>query len=69
MDTRHPHQYLSTFLTALGAVAASAVLGINLADQADQAAVQTQAEKRETREMAALVHKLPPVLIEGRSRA
>ncbi len=71
MNTSRPHQLLTTFLTAFGAVAASAVFGLNLAalsEQADQAA-QQQAEKRVAREMTAQVHKLPTVLIEGRRQA
>jgi hypothetical protein len=69
MNTRRQHPLLTTFLTALGAVAASAVLGLNLAAQADQAATQQQVEQRQTRELAAQVHKLPTVLIEGRRQA
>ena len=42
MNTRQPTQLLTTFLTALGAVAASAVLGLNLAAQADQAAAKPE---------------------------
>ncbi len=38
MNTRRPHsQLLSTALTAIGAVAASVVLGLNLAAEADLA--------------------------------
>jgi hypothetical protein len=69
MNTRQPHQLLTTFLTALGAVAASAVLGLNLAEQADQAAAQQQVEQRQLRELTTQVHKLPTVLIEGRRQA
>ncbi|MCV2353508.1 hypothetical protein LNV09_04965 [Paucibacter sp. B2R-40] len=69
MNTSRHHQLLTTFLTALGAVAASAVLGMNLAEQADQAAAQQQVEKRQVHEMTAQVHKLPTVLIEGRRQA
>lgn len=74
MNTSRHHSLLTTFLTAFGAVAASAVLGLNLAAQADQAATQQQVEQRQVEqrqapEMAAQVHKLPTVLIEGRRQA
>lgn len=72
MNSRRQHPLLSTFLTALGAVAASAVLGLNLAalsDQADQAASHKQLQQRQVRELTTQVHKLPTVLIEGRRQA
>ncbi|MCV2359890.1 hypothetical protein LNV08_13010 [Paucibacter sp. TC2R-5] len=66
MNTRQPTQLLTTCLTALGAIAASAVLGMNLAAQADQAASPQQVEQRQARELTAQTNELPKVLIEGR---
>ncbi|MCV2370413.1 hypothetical protein [Roseateles oligotrophus] len=74
MNTTRHYQFLTTLLTALGAIAASAVLGMNLADQA---ATQQKVDKRLAREMTAQAQelqqeqpqKLPPVLIAGRRQA
>ena len=76
MKTRQPHQFLTTFLTAFGAVAASAVLGLNLAAQADQTdqveaqqKLQTQAVRVVAKQAQVQPQKLPTVLIAGRRQA
>ncbi|MEJ6006237.1 hypothetical protein WG899_11805 [Paucibacter sp. AS339] len=71
MKTSFNTSLLSTFLTALGAVAASAVLGLNLADQAEaQQKVEKQAGRVVTAQLqGVMVQQLPTVLIEGRARS
>ncbi|MFY7866324.1 hypothetical protein [Roseateles sp.] len=72
MKTRFNFSLLTTFLTALGAVAASAVLGLNLADQAESQHRKEQQVGRvvTTAEAQALpVQQLPLVVIEGRRQS
>jgi hypothetical protein len=70
MNTSRQPTFLTTLLTALGAVAASAVLGMNLVDQAE---TQRQVEMRAARVVTAQAQeqatKLPAVLITGRRQA
>ncbi len=70
MKTRYDFSLLTTFLTALGAVAASAVLGLNLADQAEAQRQQEQPAGRiVTASSGVPMQQLPLVLIEGRSQS
>ncbi len=70
MKTRRQPQFLTTFLTAIGAVAASAVLGLNLADQAEaQQEMEMRAARVVTEQAQAEPQKLPTVLIAGRRQA
>jgi len=70
MKTRFDFSLLTTFLTALGAVAASAVLGLNLADQAEaQHHKEQQAGRIVTASAQTPVQQLPAVLIVGRSQS
>ncbi|WP_310388561.1 hypothetical protein [Roseateles sp.] len=70
MNTRQPTPLLTTCLTALGAVAASAVLGMNLAEQAEtEQKMRTQAARVVTKQAQVQLQKLPTVLIAGRRQA
>lgn len=70
MNTRRPQPLLTTFLTAFVAVAASAVLGLNLADQAEtQQKVEMRAARVVTAQTQTELQKLPTVLISGRRQA
>jgi len=70
MKTRFDFSLLTTFLTALGAVAASAVLGLNLADQAEaQQDKEQQAGRVVTASAQMPVQQLPAVLVVGRSQS